>query len=76
MLENLLLDHKSIIRQIRKDIDRAEHLGDIGTADFLTCYTKNEKIGMDVKIFYRITNSLTYSNFSLTNVIERWHVIL
>lgn len=36
MLENLLSDHKSIIRQIRKDIDRAEQLGDIGTADFLT----------------------------------------
>ena len=36
MLENLILDHKSIIRQIRKDIDRAEQLGDIGIADFLT----------------------------------------
>ena len=36
MLENLLLEHKSIIRQIRKDTDRAEQLGDIGTANFLT----------------------------------------
>ena len=36
MLENLLLEHKSIIRQIRKDKDRAEQLGDIGTANFLT----------------------------------------
>jgi DNA-binding ferritin-like protein len=36
MLENLILDHKSIIRQIRKDTDRAEQLGDIGIADFLT----------------------------------------
>ena len=43
-----------MIRQIRKDIDRAEHLGDIGTADFLTCYTKNEKIGWMLRAFIEL----------------------
>jgi starvation-inducible DNA-binding protein len=37
MLKNLLADHESIIRSLRKSVDDiTEKLGDAGTADFLT----------------------------------------
>ena len=45
MLRQLLLDHESIIRNVREDITRVgEELGDVGTEDFLTgLLTTHEK---------------------------------
>ena len=55
MLENLLLDHESIIRQRRKDLASSEQFGDAGTTDVLTpVMEKHEKI-TDAKIICRIT---------------------
>jgi starvation-inducible DNA-binding protein len=36
MLKELLSDHEAIIRQLRKDIETCEQLGDAGNADYLT----------------------------------------
>jgi starvation-inducible DNA-binding protein len=37
MLQNLLVDHEAVIRQLRVDVDAtAEEYGDMGTSDFLT----------------------------------------
>jgi starvation-inducible DNA-binding protein len=36
MLAELLTDHETLIRSLRKDVDEAARLGDQGTADFLT----------------------------------------
>lgn len=36
MVRNLLADHETVIRQLRRDIDTTDKLGDMGTNDFLT----------------------------------------
>jgi len=36
MVAALLSDHEALIRSLRKDVDEVAHLGDQGTADFLT----------------------------------------
>ncbi len=36
MLQNLLIDHETVIQILRHDIDECEKLGDMGTNDFLT----------------------------------------
>jgi starvation-inducible DNA-binding protein len=36
MIANLLADHETVIRQLRKDIETTDELGDIGSSDFLT----------------------------------------
>jgi len=36
MLAALLADHESVIRSLRKDLETADRLGDVGTNDFLT----------------------------------------
>ena len=36
MLGTLLTDHESLIKSLRKDVDRCGGLGDVGTQDFLT----------------------------------------
>jgi starvation-inducible DNA-binding protein len=36
MIANLLADHETVIRQLRKDIATTDDLGDVGTNDFLT----------------------------------------
>ena len=44
MIKKLLADHEAIIRQIRKDLDTCEDLGDLGTNNFLTdLMEKHEK---------------------------------
>jgi starvation-inducible DNA-binding protein len=45
MIKQLLSDHETIIRQIRKDIETTAKLGDMGTNNFLTeLMEKHEKI--------------------------------
>lgn len=52
MLENLLLDHESIIRQLREDLETCEQLGDIGTNDFLTgLMEEHEKMAWMLRSF-------------------------
>ncbi len=52
MLENLLLDHESIIRQLRKDLETCEQLGDMGTNDFLTgLMEEHEKMAWMLRSF-------------------------
>ena len=41
MLKNL--DYESIIRQLWKDLETAEQLGDAGTADFLTTVMEKQE---------------------------------
>lgn len=36
MIEELLEDHETVIKELRKDIDKCEESGDAGTTDFLT----------------------------------------
>ena len=36
MITELLADHESLVRSLRKDVDECGRLGDQGTADFLT----------------------------------------
>jgi starvation-inducible DNA-binding protein len=36
MVGELLADHESLVRSLRKDVDECGRLGDQGTADFLT----------------------------------------
>ena len=36
MIKQLLEDHEAIIRQMRKDIEKCQELGDMGTNNFLT----------------------------------------
>ena len=36
MIKNLLTDHETIIRQMRKDLETCQNLGDMGTNNFLT----------------------------------------
>jgi starvation-inducible DNA-binding protein len=57
MLENLLLDHESIIRQLRKDLETCEQFGDAGTADFLTAVMeKHEKMAWMLRSFIELQN--------------------
>ena len=57
MLENLLLNHESIIRQIRKDLETCEQFGDAGTADFLTAVMeKHEKMAWMLRSFIELQN--------------------
>lgn len=45
MIKILLADHESVIRQIRKDVETCEDLGDAGTSNFLQdLMEKHEKI--------------------------------
>ena len=45
MIKQLLADHETIIRQIRKDLEACEELGDMGSNNFLTdLMEKHEKI--------------------------------
>lgn len=45
MIKILLADHESVIRQIRKDLETCEKLGDVGTSNFLQDHMeKHEKI--------------------------------
>ena len=58
MLENLLLDHESIIRQRRKDITTSEQFGEAGTTDFLTTVMeKHEKIAWMLRSFVELQNN-------------------
>jgi starvation-inducible DNA-binding protein len=44
MIANLLTDHETIIRNLRKDIETCDDLDDVGTEDFLTqLMEKHEK---------------------------------
>lgn len=36
MIEELLEDHETVIKELRKDIDKCDENGDAGTTDFLT----------------------------------------
>ncbi len=57
MLENLLLDHESIIRQLRKDLQSCEQFGDAGTTDFLTAVMeKHEKMAWMLRSFIELQN--------------------
>lgn len=68
MLENLLTDHESIIRLIKKDIEDWT-LGRYSNSLFsYTSNTKTRKDGMDSTILYRVTNSLI-------SLIFNWNVI-
>lgn len=52
MLENLLNDHETIIRQLRKDLETCEQLGDAGTTDFLTgIMEEHEKMAWMLRSF-------------------------
>jgi starvation-inducible DNA-binding protein len=45
MIKNLLADHEAVIRQMRKDVETCQELGDTGTNNFLTeIMEKHEKI--------------------------------
>ena len=56
MLKNL--DHESIIRQLWKELDTAEQLGDAGTADFLTTVMeKHEKMAWRIRSFVELQNN-------------------
>ncbi len=45
MIKILLADHESVIRQLRKDIETCDKLGDVGTSNFLQDHLeKQEKI--------------------------------
>ena len=52
MLENLLNDHETIIRQLRKDLETCDQLGDAGTTDFLTgIMEEHEKMAWMLRSF-------------------------
>ena len=52
MLENLLNDHETIVRQLRKDLETCEQLGDAGTTDFLTgIMEEHEKMAWMLRSF-------------------------
>jgi starvation-inducible DNA-binding protein len=36
MIQNLLADHETVIRTLRKNVEKTAELGDAGTSDFLT----------------------------------------
>lgn len=36
MIEELMEDHETVIKELRKDVDKGEENGDAGTTDFLT----------------------------------------
>ncbi|MDZ4763523.1 MAG: DNA starvation/stationary phase protection protein [Chloroflexota bacterium] len=44
MIQNLLADHETVIRQLREDVDAtAEEYGDMGTSDFLTALMEDHE---------------------------------
>jgi len=53
MIANLLADHETIIRELRKDIDDSlEKYGDVGTSDFLTdLIRQHEKMAWFLRSF-------------------------
>lgn len=52
MLRNLLLDHDSIIRILRQDLETCTKLGDAGTSDFLTgLMEQHEKMAWMLRSF-------------------------
>ncbi len=53
MIANLLADHETIIRELRKDIDESlEKYGDVGTSDFLTdLIRQHEKMAWFLRSF-------------------------
>jgi starvation-inducible DNA-binding protein len=57
MLENLLADHESVIKNLRKDVElTAEEYRDDGTSDFLTgLMEQHEKMAWMIRSFLRKT---------------------
>jgi starvation-inducible DNA-binding protein len=52
MITNLLGDHETIVRQLRKDLEAAEKHHDMGTNDFLTgLMEKHEKMAWMLRAF-------------------------
>jgi starvation-inducible DNA-binding protein len=52
MIANLLADHETIVRQLRKDLEAAEKHHDMGTNDFLTgLMAKHEKMAWMLRTF-------------------------
>ena len=52
MIANLLADHETIVRQLRKDLEAAEKHHDMGTNDFLTgLMEKHEKMAWMLRAF-------------------------
>ena len=52
MIQNLLYDHEAIIRQLRKDLETCNELGDAGTTDFLTgIMEEHEKMAWMLRSF-------------------------
>jgi starvation-inducible DNA-binding protein len=57
ILENLLLNHESIIIQLRKDLETCEQFRDAGTADFLTAVMeKHENMAWMLRSFIELQN--------------------
>jgi starvation-inducible DNA-binding protein len=54
MLAALLVDHESVIRSLRKDLETADRLGDAGTNDFLTgLMEQHEKFAWMLRSYLR-----------------------
>jgi len=54
MLAALLADHESVIRNLRKDVETADQLGDAGTSDFLTgLMESHEKMAWMLRSYLR-----------------------
>jgi starvation-inducible DNA-binding protein len=52
MVAELLADHESLIRSLRRDVDESARLGDQGTADFLTgLMERHEKMAWMLRSF-------------------------
>lgn len=52
MINALLNDHEMIIRELRRDLDTAQRLGDMGTSDFLTgLMEQHEKMSWMLRSF-------------------------
>ena len=43
MIEELMEDHETVIKELRKDVDKCEENGDAGTTDFLTGVMKEHE---------------------------------
>ncbi len=52
MLANLLADHETLVRQLRKDLEACASLGDMGNSDFLTgLMEKHEKMAWMLRAY-------------------------
>jgi len=54
MIEELLLDHETVIKVLREDVDKCDENGDAGTTDFLTAVMKqHETIAWTLRRYLR-----------------------